>query len=233
VQELWIAAAHLLIRPERPVEYASIALYGLFLLVTYVESYGYPFTLSIFADQLARYPSADHLGWRAGDLWRVLFETPGGEGAFDWFHIIAEVLIFEGLIALFLSRKTLEAALASGVPATAGPYHWVRHPLPGALLDHAGDLVQSPAILYLLLFPILNLSLRRSRAPRGARAPGPFRSGLRDLLPADASVPALNGSGVYPSRSGFRYTLGKGGDDFRSPTLNPLPLGGAEVSAVQ
>ena len=124
--------------------------------MTHVESYGYPFTLSLFADELARYAGADHLGWRAGDLWRVLFETAGREGAFDWFHIIAGVLIFGGLIVLFLSRKTLEAALQSGVPATAGPYRWVRHPQYLALYSiMLGNLVQSPAILTLLLVPVL------------------------------------------------------------------------------
>ena len=153
---IWIAAAYLLIRPERRVEYANIALFGLFLLVTHVESYGYPFTLSLFADQLARYAGADHLGWRAGDLWRVLLETSDRAGAFDWFHIIAGVLIFGGLIVLFLSRKALEAALQSGVPATAGPYRWVRHPQYLALYSiMLGNLVQSPALLTLLLFPVL------------------------------------------------------------------------------
>ncbi|MGQ0592958.1 MAG: methyltransferase family protein [Gammaproteobacteria bacterium] len=153
---IWSAAAYLLIRPERPLEHVGIALFGLSLLVTYAESYGYPFTLSLFAGQLASYAGADHLGWRAGDLWRVLFETSGREGAFDWFHIIAGVLIFGGLIVLFLSRKALEAALASGVPATGGPYRWVRHPQYLALYSiMLGNLVQSPALLTLLLFPVL------------------------------------------------------------------------------
>ena len=109
-----------------------------------------------FADQLARYAGADHLGWRAGDLCRVLFETAGRAGAFDWFHIIAGVLIFGGLIVLFLSRKALDAALQSGVPATTGPYRWVRHPQYLALYSiMLGNLVQSPALLTLLLFPVL------------------------------------------------------------------------------
>ncbi len=153
---IWCAAAYLLIRPARRVEYANLALFGLFLLVNFVESYGYPFTLLLVTDRVARYGAADHLGWRAGDLWRVLFEGKGGGGAFDWYHIVAGILVFGGLIVLYLARRTLDASLASGVPATTGPYAWIRHPQYLALYAiMLGNLVQSPTVLTLLLFPVL------------------------------------------------------------------------------
>lgn len=174
---IWVAAAYLLIRPEKRVEQLNLALFAAFLLVNFVESYGYPYTLSLLADRVARYPGADHLGWRAGDLWRVLFETGPGEGAFDWFHIIAGILVFGGLIVLFVGHRTLEASLQSGVPATTGPYRWVRHPQYLAL--HAimlGNLVQSPTLVTLLLFPALiylyyRLAVREEQETRARFGP--------------------------------------------------------------
>jgi hypothetical protein len=153
---IWTGAGYLLIRPERALEHLAFAGFALFQAVTYAEAYGYPFTLSLLAGQMARYGAADQLGWRAGDLWRVLFEgTARGEG-YDWFHILAGILMFGGLIVLYLSRRSLEAARDSGVPATTGPYGWVRHPQYMALFAiMLGNLVQSPSLFTLVLFPVL------------------------------------------------------------------------------
>ena len=40
-------------------------------------------------------------------------------------------------------------------------------------------------------------------------------------------------AGLYPSRLGFRYSLATEATIFNRPPLNPLPLGGEEISAVQ
>ncbi len=152
----WLGALYYLLRPRTVPELWRFGLLCVFLIDEFVELYGFPLTLYLYADSLARFPSAELLTYRAGDLWRILFGIRTHFQAFDWFHIGAGILIFGGLAGLYYARTVLRAALESGVPATTGPYARVRHPQYLALFSIlVGYVLQGPTLLTLALLPIL------------------------------------------------------------------------------
>lgn len=152
----WLLALYYLLQPHTAPELWRFAPLCAFMIDEFVELYGFPLTLHLFAENLSRFPSAELLTYRAGDLWRVLFGVHSRFQAFDWFHIGAGVLIFGGLVALYYARVTLRAALESGVPATTGPYAWVRHPQYLALFSMLlGYVIQGPTLITLVLLPIV------------------------------------------------------------------------------
>ncbi|MGH8509129.1 MAG: methyltransferase family protein [Gammaproteobacteria bacterium] len=152
----WTLAIYYFIRPRVYQEIWRFAVLCAFLTDEFVELYGYPLTLQLFLDKLVQHPETDMLSHQAGDLWRILFNVGTRYDAFDFFHLIAGVFIFGGLIALFYACTVLRASLESGAPATTGPYRWVRHPQYLALFSILlGYLIQGPTLITLLLFPVL------------------------------------------------------------------------------
>ena len=152
----WTLVIYYFIRPRAFQEIWRFAVLCAFLSDEFVELYGYPMTLYMFIDKLVNYPAADMLSHQAGDLWRILFNVGTGYEAFDFFHLIAGVFIFGGLIALYYAFTVLRASLESGSPATTGPYRWVRHPQYLALFSILlGYVIQGPTLTTLLLFPAL------------------------------------------------------------------------------
>ena len=152
----WTLVIYYVIRPRAFQEIWRFALLCAFLIDEFVELYGYPLTLYIFLDNLVQHPAAEMLSHQAGDLWRILFNVGTRYEAFDFFHLIAGVFIFGGLIVLYYAFTVLRASLESGSPATTGPYLWVRHPQYLALFSILlGYVIQGPTLITLLLFPAL------------------------------------------------------------------------------
>lgn len=163
---LWIGVTLVLIRPRALREKYAFSLLALFLADEYIELMGFPFTISLLSDKFMSYPTAEFLSRRAGDLWRILLhQEDTGEGL-DLYHLVGGVFIFGGLVLLFFASRVLQHTQASGLPATMGPYAWVRHPQYLALiLMMLGFVIQGPTLLTLLLFPVLGyLYVRLARS---------------------------------------------------------------------
>jgi hypothetical protein len=153
---LWSLAFLRFLGPRTPAQWFGFLLLVLFLADEFIELYAVPFSLSLFVHQLTEYPAVDLLYNRAGDLWRVWFRTDDRAETLDSFHLMGGIFIFGGLGMLFYAYKTRRDAEANGVPATGGPYRWVRHPHYLALIASLiGFLIQGPTVPTLILFPIL------------------------------------------------------------------------------
>ena len=153
---LWLLVFMQTLRPRSAGQCLGFVLLALFIIDEFVELYAVPFSLSMFMHQLAEYRAADLLAHRAGDLWRVWFQLDDRAETLDAYHLCGGILIFGGLGMLFYAYKTRRDAEAAGLPATGGPFRWVRHPHYLALIASlAGFLVQGPTVPTLVLFPIL------------------------------------------------------------------------------
>ncbi|MGH8582918.1 MAG: methyltransferase family protein [Gammaproteobacteria bacterium] len=152
----WVGACYWLLRPRLTREYLAFLFFALFLIAEFVELFGYPFTLILVTQQLRWVQATDALSFSAGDLWRLLFEIDARFESLDLFHLTGGVLIFGGLIVLYLGFAALRAAAQSRVPATTGPYRWVRHPQYLSVFSiMLGHLVQGPTLPIFVLFPVI------------------------------------------------------------------------------
>jgi protein-S-isoprenylcysteine O-methyltransferase Ste14 len=71
-------------------------------------------------------------------------------------HILSYVAIIGGFMLLASSWRVLFAAQRDHTLATAGPYHYVRHPqYLGFIAIMSGFLLQWPTLVTLVMFPIL------------------------------------------------------------------------------
>jgi Putative protein-S-isoprenylcysteine methyltransferase len=153
---IWSGTVFALTYPRSLREWCIFTLFAAFLAEEFTELYGFPYTIYLFSDSLAPYPTADLLSHRAGDLWRILLKQDDRYEMVDLYHLGGGILIFGGLGVLMYAWKVLRDAQASGVPATTGPYAWVRHPQYLALvLIMLGFVVQGPTLPTLMLLPIL------------------------------------------------------------------------------
>ena len=102
-----------------------------------------------------RYPNLDLLSHNSGHLWPALL---GEQGDPHWgvLHILSNLLIVAGFFLLAKSWHVLYHTQRRHAPATAGPYARIRHPQYAAFgLILFGFLLQWPALLTLLMFPVL------------------------------------------------------------------------------
>jgi uncharacterized membrane protein len=155
---LWSLPVFFWVRPRKPREMLAFGLFSLFLIDVFVELYGFPYTLMLFADEAATYGVDGGLSFRAGDLWRIwLKEDDYHHEVYDLYHLFAGIFLFGGLIALFVAARTLRNARLSNVPATTGVYAFFRHPQYLALISvMLGHIIQGPTLPTLVLFPLVS-----------------------------------------------------------------------------
>jgi len=103
----------------------------------------------------SRYPNLDVFSHEAGHLWNTMLGFKGN-AHFDPMHVLSNVLIFGGFIALARAWRILHRAQQEGTLATSGPYAYVRHPQYTAfIVIMLGFLFQWPTILTVAMFPVL------------------------------------------------------------------------------
>jgi hypothetical protein len=152
----WSIAILVLIRPRTLRELLVFALFAIFLIDEFAELYGLPFSINFVSRWIAFYPETGLFSRRNGELWRILLKQPEHPGGFDPYYLGGGVLIFGGLGVLYYAWMVLKAAQASCVPATTGPYAWVRHPQYLALIAiMLGNIIVGPTLPTLALFPLL------------------------------------------------------------------------------
>jgi len=142
--------------PSTPRDWRSFGAFAAFIVALFTEMYGFPLTIYLIAPWLsALIPGVDLMSHDAGHLWWTVFGL-GGSPHFGLLHLVSNVAIFGGLIALANAWSALHAAQRTGRMASKGLYGYVRHPQYAAfILIMAGFLLQWPTIPTLLMFPVL------------------------------------------------------------------------------
>jgi protein-S-isoprenylcysteine O-methyltransferase Ste14 len=148
--------AFIFARPRRPREWISFGAFSLFIVAHFTERYGFPLTLYLFSLWLGK--GLHEIGASLdedGNFWRLLFGWKG-DSLLDPFYVAGNLLFFGGLILVSSAWRTLHRAQRSHGLAMAGPYAFLRHPqYVGFALMSFGLLLQWPALLNLIMFPIL------------------------------------------------------------------------------
>jgi protein-S-isoprenylcysteine O-methyltransferase Ste14 len=143
-------------RPRTPRDWRSLGAFTGFLVALFAEMYGFPLTIYLLSGWLQRrYPSADLLSHDSGHLWGTLLGWRG-DPHLNPLHLLSSVLIAGGFVLLARAWHALHAAQQRGALATTGPYARMRHPQYVAFIAiMLGFLLQWPALLTLIMFPVL------------------------------------------------------------------------------
>ena len=153
----WVLLMFVFLRPRRLREIGAWCLFAVFMVDEFTELYGAPYTLNHFSEQLAGYTRFDMLPHRAGDLWRVLFDHGDQPSTFDFYHIGGGVFIFTGFGLVAYAWLKLSESRMRRIPATSGPYNWLRHPqYLGLISIMVGYMLQGPTFLTLALLPLVS-----------------------------------------------------------------------------
>lgn len=153
---VFILFAFSFFKPATARDWRSFGAYSAFIVALFVEMYGFPLTLYLFAGWLgSRVPQLDPLSHDAGHLWPALF---GWSMDPHWspFHLFSFVFIGGGFILIAKAWHVLYTAQRAGELATTGPYAHVRHPqYAGFALIIIGFFLQWPTLVTGLMLPIL------------------------------------------------------------------------------
>ena len=143
-------------KPATARDWRSFGAYSAFIVALFVEMYGFPLTLYLFAGWLgSRVPELDPLSHDAGHLWPALF---GWSMDPHWspFHLLSFVFIGGGFILIAKAWHVLYTAQRAGELAITGPYAHVRHPqYVGFALIIIGFFLQWPTLVTGLMLPVL------------------------------------------------------------------------------
>lgn len=153
---VFIIFAHSFFKPQTSRDWRSFGAFSAFIVALFVEMYGFPLTIYLFAGWLqTRNPGLDLMSHDAGHLWATVLGEKG-DPHFGVLHIASNILIVAGFWLLSASWHVLYHAQRAQVLATGGPYARIRHPQYLAfVMILFGFLLQWPTILTLLMFPVL------------------------------------------------------------------------------
>ncbi len=153
---VFIIFAHSFFKPQTSRDWRTFGAFSAFIVALFVEMYGFPLTIYLFAGWLqTRNPGLDLMSHDAGHLWATMLGEKG-DPHFGVLHIASNILIVAGFWLLSASWHVLYHAQRVQVLATGGPYTRIRHPQYLAfVLILFGFLLQWPTILTLLMFPVL------------------------------------------------------------------------------
>lgn len=153
---IFIIFAFSFTKPKTARDWRSLGAFSAFIVALFTEMYGFPLTIYLLSGWLqSRYPKLDVFSHEAGHLWNTMLGFKGN-AHFDPMHVLSNVLIFGGFIALARAWRVLHRAQREGTLATSGPYAYVRHPQYTAfIVIMLGFLFQWPTILTVAMFPVL------------------------------------------------------------------------------
>jgi len=153
---VFILFAFSFFKPATARDWRSFGAYSAFIVALFVEMYGFPLTLYLFAGWLgSRVPQLDPLSHDAGHLWPALF---GWSMDPHWspFHLLSFVFIAGGFILIAKAWHVLYTAQRAEQLATTGPYAHIRHPqYAGFALIIIGFFLQWPTLVTGLMLPVL------------------------------------------------------------------------------
>ena len=153
---IFIGFAFSFFKPQTTTDWRSFGAFSAFIIALFVEMYGFPLTIYLFSGWLAnKYPGVDLLSHDNGHLIHTLLGLRGNPH-FDIFHILSNVFIFSGFIALSNAWHVLWKAQRDHKLASTGIYSYMRHPQYVAFIAiMLGFLLQWPTLPTLIMFPIL------------------------------------------------------------------------------
>jgi protein-S-isoprenylcysteine O-methyltransferase Ste14 len=153
---LFIFFAFSFFKPKTTRDWRTFGTFSAFIVALFVEMYGFPLTIYLFAGWLGRrFPGVDPLGHDFGHLWYTLLGFKGNPH-FNPIHIASNLLILAGFVLLSSAWTVLYQAQATRTLATGGAYKYVRHPQYVAfIVIMFGFLLQWPTLVTLVMFPIL------------------------------------------------------------------------------
>ncbi|HKY19160.1 MAG TPA: isoprenylcysteine carboxylmethyltransferase family protein [Rhizomicrobium sp.] len=159
---MFIGFAFSFFKPRTTSDWRSFSAFSAFVLALFVEMYGFPLSIYLFAGWLtAHYPSIDLLTHDNSHLLHTLLGLKG-DPHFDVFHILSNIFIFGGFLMLSYSWHVLWKAQRRHRLATTGIYARMRHPQYAAFIFIMfGFLLQWPTLPTLVMFPILTIMYLR------------------------------------------------------------------------
>jgi protein-S-isoprenylcysteine O-methyltransferase Ste14 len=154
---IFIGFAFSFFKPQTKTDWRSFSAFSAFIIALFVEMYGFPLTIFLFSGWLtSHYPGINFLTHDNSHLLHTLLGLQG-DPHFDIFHILSNVFIFGGFIALSYSWHVLWKAQRSHKLATTGIYARMRHPQYAAFIFIMfGFLLQWPTLPTVVMFPILS-----------------------------------------------------------------------------
>lgn len=155
---IFIGFAYSFYKPNTKTDWRTFNAFSAFIIALFVEMYGFPLSIYLFSGWLAaRYPGVDFLSHDNGHLIHTLLGLKGNPH-WDIFHILSNVFIFGGFIALSNAWHVLWKAQRRHKLASAGIYARMRHPQYVAFIAiMLGFLLQWPTLPTLIMFPILTI----------------------------------------------------------------------------
>jgi len=155
---IFIAFAFSFFKPQTKTDWRSFSAFSAFVIALFVEMYGFPLSVYLLSGWLAtQYPGINFLTHDNGHLIHTLLGM-NGDPHWDLFHILSNVFIFGGFIALSNAWHTLWKAQRDHRLAATGIYAYVRHPQYVAFITIMfGFLLQWPTLPTLLMFPVLTI----------------------------------------------------------------------------
>ena len=159
---IFIGFAFSFFKPQTTADWRTFGTFSAFILALFVEMYGFPLTIYFFSGWLtARYPGVDFLSHDGGHLLHTLFGLKSNPH-WDIFHLLSNLFIFGGFVALSYAWEALWAAQRRHRLATTGIYAYLRHPQYVAfIVIMMGFLLQWPTLPTLVMFPILTIMYLR------------------------------------------------------------------------
>jgi len=153
---IFIGFAFSFFKPQSKTDWRSFNAFSAFIIAYFIEMYGFPLTIFMFSGWLAsKYPGVDFLSHNNGHLIHTLLGMKG-DPHWDIFHILSNVFIFGGFLALSNAWHVLWKAQRQHKLASTGIYARMRHPQYVAfIVIMLGFLLQWPTLPTLIMFPIL------------------------------------------------------------------------------
>lgn len=153
---IFIGFAYSFYKPNTKTDWRTFNAFSAFIIALFVEMYGFPLSIYLMSGWLAaHYPGVDFLSHDNGHLIHTLLGLKGNPH-WDIFHILSNVFIFGGFIALSNSWHVLWKAQRRHKLASTGIYARMRHPQYVAFIAiMLGFLLQWPTLPTLIMFPIL------------------------------------------------------------------------------
>lgn len=142
-------------KPRTKTDWQTYKIFGAFLVALFAEMYGFPLTIYLLTSYLGNSFLNLDFTHNSGHLLNTLFDIKG-DPHFSPFHLISYGLIIGGFILITKGWDILYKAQKENKLATAGVYHYIRHPqYLGFILIIFGFLFQWPTFITLLMAPIL------------------------------------------------------------------------------